>query len=655
MKLRNQILIIIATSMIALLVISAMSLYSLRKTMLADRTTQIANLLDVARNLVKHYRQMETSGQLSSELAQAKAKEMLAAMRRDDGYIFVRSITDDITLVHPNPTVIGRVNRTLKTRDGRIAVDVYLELLSKADKAYVEIYNYKPSMPQSRLLPELIGVTRFEPWQWMIGTGFYVDDIDAAYWRGVGLFLLVSGVLITIVAGLAFVMWRRILGQLGGEPRYAQEVAAAIAGGDFSRPIQVQGSNDTLLGAMRQMQESLRDMTGKIGSQVKQLTLQKEVAESATLAKSRFLAAASHDLRQPMHALNLYLGAFAGYDLPAPARPLLSNMRLCAQTMDEMFCELLDISRLDASVVQVNIDVFPIASLLERIGMEFAPQAQSKGLDLRVAPCSAWVRSDPALLERILRNLVANAVRYTEHGKILVGCRRTSGGVRLAVYDTGPGIAPAHQRAVFEEFYQVGNPGRDRAQGLGLGLAIVQRLAQLLDAKVSLSSEVGCGSVFSIELLVVQTVEQAVGQADADKKLAPAGNTINFSDALIVVVDDEPSILDATRALLEQWGCKVVTAASAGEAIERLSHSPRVPDAVICDYRLQAGESGIQVIESIGSEFNRNIPALLITGDTGPQHIKEIQASGLVVLHKPLQEDALREALARLIASAETV
>jgi two-component system, sensor histidine kinase len=379
---------------------------------------------------------------------------------------------------------------------------------------------------------------------------------------------------------------------------------------------------------------------------VAQLTEQMESATAANLAKSRFLAAASHDLRQPMHALNLYLGGLAGLELSVPARATLANASQCAQTMDEMFRALLDISRLDAGAVQAELRVFPIAPLLERIRLEIEPQAGAKGLELRVVPCSASIRADPAFVERILRNLTSNAVRYTRRGRILIGCRRRAGALRIAVHDTGPGIAPAEQSAVFEEFYQGDNPARERSKGMGLGLAIVERLAKLMQAPVRLDSKVGRGSAFSVELpLAADPVERPLAA-----RAAGAGR--RFAGSLVIVIDDEEMILNATRELLEQWQCTVVTAVSGRSAMQKLSTSPRAPDAIVCDYRLRDGENGLSIIDALRSEFNEDIPAVLVTGDTGPERLREIHASGMSVLHKPLQERTLRDALGQLLRVA---
>ena len=383
----------------------------------------------------------------------------------------------------------------------------------------------------------------------------------------------------------------------------------------------------------------------RLDEQSRELGTQKESAEAAALAKSRFLAAASHDLRQPMHALNLYLGALDQFELPATARPVMASARECAKTMDEMFRALLDISKLDASTMQANIRTFAIAPLLEKIKISYVQQAQAKGLELRVAPCSAFVASDPELLERVLSNLLSNAVRYTENGKILLGCRHTTTGLRLGVYDTGPGIALDQQQAVFEEFYQVGNPERNRAHGLGLGLAIVQRLGVLLKAPLTLHSEPGRGSVFSIEVQRAHPIA-LISAVPGVERTAPQ---VTLSGALIVVVDDEPAILDATSLVLRQWGCKVVSAASGAEAIERLSLCERVPDAIVCDHRLLGTETGVDVIEALRSEFNFDIPALLITGDTSPERMQSILTTGIPVLNKPLQDHVLINALSGLV------
>jgi two-component system, sensor histidine kinase len=378
---------------------------------------------------------------------------------------------------------------------------------------------------------------------------------------------------------------------------------------------------------------------------VTQLTHEREAAEAANLAKSRFLAAASHDLRQPMHALNLYLGAVSNASLPTATAALLSKVSLCAQTMDEMFRALLDISKLDAGAVPVDIHEFELQPILQRICNELEPLARDKGIELRLVYCNVIVSSDPILVERIARNLIGNAVNHTERGKILVGCRRHKQRTAVWVCDTGPGIAVEQQRLIFEEFYQVGNRGRDRSKGLGLGLAIVSRLTKLLNTAIKLSSTEGRGSVFSFELPCSSY------QTIISMEKPPTAQQRDFTNMLAVIVDDEELILDSTKTLLESWGCQVVAAVSGAAAIQLLTQSNRPPDVLVCDYRLQNDENGIDVINALRSEFNITIPALLITGDTAREQLLQIDASNLPVLHKPVRETELNEAMARLLFS----
>ena len=373
----------------------------------------------------------------------------------------------------------------------------------------------------------------------------------------------------------------------------------------------------------------------------------REASEAANLAKTRFLAAASHDLRQPIHALNLYLGAFTQIRLTQQSASILAKVRQCALIMDDMFRTLLDVSKLDAGAVQPRISVFPLAPIFGRIKLEFEPQARAKALELHVLRCSAFAKSDSGMVERVLRNLVANAVRYTERGRVVVGCRRHRGGLRICVYDTGVGIEPHEQSLVFEEFYQAGNRVRERSKGLGLGLAIVERLARLLGAPLTLRSRPGQGSLFAIDLQPAEPVELPT------LRLHPRmARNRDLTGRLIVVVDDEELILDAAQTLLKQWNCTVVAATSGREALRQLANFTRPPDVLLCDFRLSDGENGVTVAEAVRNEFNTDIPALLITGDTNPEQIRAIAASGLAVLHKPLREDELNDAICALCAPA---
>lgn len=389
--------------------------------------------------------------------------------------------------------------------------------------------------------------------------------------------------------------------------------------------------------------ESLQLRFANIGL-VEELTLQKEEAERANAAKSRFLAAASHDLRQPVHALNLFVQSLRESTLPPAQRQLVGNISASVEAMGGLFDALLDISKLDAQVIRPDMRDFRIDYLLAILEPEYSSQARAKRLQLKMRGVrGAVVRSDPALLERILRNLLANAVNHTATGKILVGCRKRGALLRIEVWDTGPGIPESQREEIFQEFVQLGNPERDRRKGLGLGLAIVARLARLLDIRVGLRSEVSRGSMFSVE---VPLGDSAVpGAATMPESLPPA----TAGNALIVVVDDESAILEGMRTLLTGWGHEVIAASSRTQALHALAQAARVPGLIISDYRLREEENGLQVIEALREEFNAEIPAVLITGDTAPERLRDAQSSGFPLLHKPVQVPRLRGTIATLL------
>jgi two-component system, sensor histidine kinase len=370
---------------------------------------------------------------------------------------------------------------------------------------------------------------------------------------------------------------------------------------------------------------------------------QKEIAERASAAKTTFLAAASHDLRQPVHALGLFIGALRRVVMPLEGQRLIEQIEESTVAMDGLFSALLDISQLDAGTVEVHRQSFPIGTLLERMCRDHEAEAIAKGLSLAWAPSTAVIDCDPVLLERILRNLVSNAVRYTNHGRVLVGCRRRGATISIQVLDTGPGIPPDQRDRIFQEYYQLGNPERDRTKGLGLGLAIVRRFAGLLGCKMTLRSRAGHGSCFEVSVPI------ATGGIPASKDALEATSGA-LAHGFIVVIDDELAIRNAMSALLAGWGHETIVVGSGDEAIRQLSICEQRPDLIICDYRLRDGENGIRVIERLRSEYNEAIPAMLITGDTAPDRLAEAKASSLLLLHKPVSNGKLRAAIVNLIA-----
>jgi signal transduction histidine kinase/CheY-like chemotaxis protein len=366
--------------------------------------------------------------------------------------------------------------------------------------------------------------------------------------------------------------------------------------------------------------------------------------EFANAFKSRFLAAASHDLRQPLHALNLFVAQLAEDDDHANQAPLVGRIQASVSSMNELFNALLDIAKLEAGILESNISEFPVNPLLRRIETTFAQAARTKRLRLTVVPSALWIRSDFILLERILLNFVSNAVRYTLHGGVVVGCRTHGEHVRIEVWDTGEGIPKDQHENIFREFYQLAANEPRRKGGLGLGLAIVQRLALLLDHEIQLSSRPGQGSRFSVTVprAAVRPEEPEPGEAEI-----LAGNPTHGK--LVLVVDDDELVLEAMRGILGGWGCDVVTAASLGTALEALSEVKRQPDLIISDYRLADGHSGIDTIRNIQRVIAVPVPAFLISGDTAPEPLREARSKGYYMLHKPVEPIKLRATVNRLL------
>ncbi|MBB4377201.1 hypothetical protein SAMN05216573_10380 [Bradyrhizobium sp. Rc3b] len=394
----------------------------------------------------------------------------------------------------------------------------------------------------------------------------------------------------------------------------------------------------------RMLHESIRLRLENV-ELVSHLQEERDRAQAADRAKTRFLAAASHDLRQPIHALSLLIATLAalghrGVVQPGDARDLAGKAKSIVGNLSALLNGLLDISRLDAGVVTVARETVNLSQLFNQLSNEFAPEAKDRGLDWRVVESRLQVDSDPMMLKRVLGNLLSNAFRYTRSGGVLLGCRRRGASVEIQIWDTGPGIPADQQAMIFEEFVQLQNPARDRTQGLGLGLAIVRRTAALLQHPLKLVSVVDRGSMFSV------TVPQASAVAPPlpDHSAPPADITIS-----IMVVEDEGDVLDVMVRLLTLQGHRVYAGRSAAEVqqihAEAMATGDAPVDLIVTDYRLGGGATGQDAIEALCDYIGRSLPAIIVTGDTSPARIKEASASGHRILHKPIAGEQLNEAI----------
>ncbi|MCZ8293136.1 MAG: ATP-binding protein [Hylemonella sp.] len=423
-----------------------------------------------------------------------------------------------------------------------------------------------------------------------------------------------------------------------------------IGRGELSVRGQVQPDDplrDLQLG-LNQMAEHLQqgrdELEQRVALATSELRAKKEEAETATRAKSRFLAAASHDLRQPIHALGMFVARLAQLPHDRETRHLIGNLEASVRAMQDLLDALLDISRLDADAVRVQLQPVPLAPLFDQLRGALQPVASEKGLRLRLRCSDIWVQSDPTLLHRILLNLISNALRYTGNGGVLVGCRRSRGGSHLwiEVWDTGVGIAPEHQQDIFREFYQIGNPERDRSKGLGLGLNIVDRTARLLGHPLQLCSVPGHGTRFRIELPLAQPGDLQSLLAAADP--LPVDDVRGLR---ILVIEDDRQSAQALRGLLDSWGCVVAVVEGLQGALTVVDGG-FVPDLVLSDFRLRAGESGMQTLEHLRTTLVRSLPACLMSGDTDPELIQSCRDAGLPLLHKPVRPAKLRTLIRRL-------
>ena len=372
----------------------------------------------------------------------------------------------------------------------------------------------------------------------------------------------------------------------------------------------------------------------------------KQQAERANQAKSFFLASASHDLRQPLQTLTLLNGVLERKVSDAGTQEIIRQQDHALASMMQMMHMFLDLCRIDAGIIKPDINTFPVSSLLERLGSEYAKQAQDCGLELRIAPSSATIRSDAGLLYRILQNLVANAIHYTGSGRVLVGCRRHGGSLRIEVWDTGPGIPAQQIDAIFEEFVQLNNPARQSHKGYGVGLSIAKNLSKLLQHRLEVRSTPGKCTMFSIEVPVTGP-HAPVSSAEDTHSMHYEGKP----GARVLVVDDDAGVLDSLRQLLESVGLTVIEASGGREAMALIESGDEPPELIIVDYRLADIGSGIELIHRILEALERSVPALLITGDTLPESSHVLEMSGFRVLQKPVKANQLVACLNELIGN----
>ncbi|MEC9369142.1 MAG: PAS domain-containing hybrid sensor histidine kinase/response regulator [Pseudomonadota bacterium] len=396
---------------------------------------------------------------------------------------------------------------------------------------------------------------------------------------------------------------------------------------------------EALARANETLERRVHERTAELTRVNSQLAVAKAKADEANLDKTRFLAAASHDILQPLNAARLYVTTLVERKRRGEDGRLIRNVDSAMEAVEEILNALLDISRLDTGAMKPEMSVFGLPEFLKQLQTEFEPLAGERGLELRVISQNLHVRSDRRLLRRVLQNLISNAVKYTETGRVVVGCRRRGERVELQVHDTGPGIPVSEQRLIFKEFQRLASNSAG-TRGLGLGLSIVERIGRMLEHPVGLASQPGRGSVFSVTL--------PLARAEEAKTLDQAGvpSPGRIAGTCVLCVDNEPAILDGMEVLLSSWGCRVVKAVSRAEALQRLRAGAIVPDIVLADYHLD-GDTGVAVVRFLREQFGPDLAAVVITADRSPEVQELVRSEGLHILRKPLRPASLRAVMAQ--------
>jgi Na+/proline symporter/signal transduction histidine kinase len=390
-------------------------------------------------------------------------------------------------------------------------------------------------------------------------------------------------------------------------------------------------SNETLERRVRERTEELTRLNAALAHA-------KGEADAANISKTKFLAAASHDILQPLNAARLYVTSLierGGQD----DRRLVDNIDASLEAVEEILGALLDMSRLDAGALRPEFASFRVDELMRQIELEFAPLASSKGIDLVIVPCALVVRSDRRLLRRLIQNLVSNAIKYTPEGRVLVGCRRRGAELRIDVYDTGLGIPQSKWRDIFIEFHRL-DQGARIARGLGLGLSIVERVARVLDCEIGIESESGRGSHFTVT--VPLSTEPPVELLARESARVDPGQLAGLT---VLCIDNEPSVLDGMETLLHGWGCEVIKAPDLAFALAAISEHPTIPNGLLVDYHLDHG-NGIEAIVALRRRYG-DLPAILITADRSPTVREQAREESIQVLNKPIKPAALRALLAQ--------
>jgi signal transduction histidine kinase/ActR/RegA family two-component response regulator len=402
-----------------------------------------------------------------------------------------------------------------------------------------------------------------------------------------------------------------------------------------------------------QLQEDRSVLEERIEEATRALREKKEEAERASHDKSHFLAVASHDLRQPLHALGLYIAELQRKVTDGEQQHLVGQVERSVESLSTLLNALLDISKLDAGAIVPHMQVCDVGAMLKHVAADYQILSSLRNIQLVIRSSGAQVHSDPILLERILTNLVSNALRYTPpNGRVMIACRRRGNRLRIEVRDNGIGISRNDQANIYREFFQLNQPQLDSSKGLGLGLAIVDRLVKLLGHKIDLHSAPGLGSVFAVEVPIAQSPAESASNGTKEREIESVTDESALAGKKLLVVDDDEMVLNSTARILAAWGCEVTLATSMAQ-VEQFLQDGLTWDMIISDYQLENHATGIDVIAAVQAHLGASLPCILVSGDTGPAVLKLAAVSGHHLLHKPVKPAKLRSLLIHLLEAEQ--